>query len=497
MHFLCNWYVIAGMSYQPDWIEHGIKVLELSLKPVPSERNEIDWKVGLSSDKKRLVEHISAFANNPSGGFLVYGINRDGLSQSITITEAEQIIGKLGNLAREGVEPPVILDHCNYSYNNNNLLFIRIPESKEKPVHLRGASIEETFIRSAGQTRKAHKNEIKKLLESSAEISFELLPAHPCQPYNRLIDLIDYSAYFQMLNIPVPENESAIIEALANDRILIPQQAGYLISNLGAILFAKDLNNFEKLGRKAIRVITYAGGDRLNSLKERNFNKGYAIQTRELVNTIMEILPTHEEFENIFRKEIKLYPEIAIRELVVNAMIHQDFAISGTGPMIEIFKDRLELTNPGRSIVKPLRIIDQPPQSRNEALASMMRRLNLCEERGYGFDKVVDAIEKQLLPPLDIIEYENHFKVVLFAPRQLTKMNLAEKVRACYYHACLKYIAGGALTNQSIRERFKISDKNYPMASKIISESMKQGVIKVQNNNTISKKLRSYIPFWA
>ncbi len=87
------------------------------------------------------------------------------------------------------------------------------------------------------------------------------------------------------------------------------------------------------------------------------------------------------------------YPELAIRELVANALIHQDFFISGAGPMVEIFENRIEITNPGSPLVSTARFIDTPPRSRNETLASMMRRFGICEERGSGIDKVITQVE--------------------------------------------------------------------------------------------------------
>jgi len=82
-----------------------------------------------------------------------------------------------------------------------------------------------------------------------------------------------------------------------------------------------------------------------------------------------------------------LYPEIALRELIANALIHQDFSISGTNPMIEIFDNRIEITNSGKPLIDVLRFIDHQPKSRNEKLANLMRQMRICEELGSGIDK--------------------------------------------------------------------------------------------------------------
>ena len=94
-----------------------------------------------------------------------------------------------------------------------------------------------------------------------------------------------------------------------------------------------------------------------------------------------------------------LLPRIAIRELLANALINHDMTMTGTGPTVELFRNRMEIVKPGASLVEPARFIDSPPRSRNEALASLMRRMGLYEEQGMGIDKTIEAVEQAQLPP--------------------------------------------------------------------------------------------------
>ena len=207
-------------------------------------------------------------------------------------------------------------------------------------------------------------------------------------------------------------------------------------------------------------------------------------------------LPRNEEIEKALRREVRMYPEPAIRELVANALIHQDFSISGTGPMLEIFTDRIEISNPGTPLIDTLRFIDEPPQSRNEALAALMRRMNICEERGSGIDKVIFQVELFQLPAPDFQVTSGHTKVILYAPRKLGDMSQADRMRACYQHACLCWVSNKPTTNTSLRHRFGIDEKNYPMASRIISETVKAGLIKPADPSSKSKRMARYVPFW-
>lgn len=184
--------------------------------------------------------------------------------------------------------------------------------------------------------------------------------------------------------------------------------------------------------------------------------KGYAIGFEGLVDYINDKLPANEEIGKAFRKEVKMYPELAIRELVANALIHQDFRETGTGPMLEIFNDRIEISNPGKPLIDTLRFIDYSPQSRNERLASLMRRVNICEERGSGIDKVINEVELYQLPAPNFIEIDNSLKVIMYSYKTLRQMDKQDKVRACYQHFCLKYVSNEFMTNTSLRDRFII-----------------------------------------
>ena len=257
------------------------------------------------------------------------------------------------------------------------------------------------------------------------------------------------------------------------------------------------MGKFEDLARKVVRVIVYKGKNRLNTIKEHVAGKGYAVGFQDLIEYINSKLPSNEEIGKAFRKEVKVYPEIAIRELVANALIHQDYGITGTGPMIEIFEDRIEIGNPGKPLINTLRFIDSSPQSRNERLAFFMRRINICEERGSGIDKVVNSAEVYQLPAPDFIEEENHLKVVMYAPKSLRQMERKDKIRACYQHCCLKYVSADSMTNKSLRERFKIEEQNYSMASRIIADTIDEKLIKGFDPSSKSKKHAKYIPYWA
>jgi len=310
--------------------------------------------------------------------------------------------------------------------------------------------------------------------------------------------LIDYPDYFDLLSIPLPENRAQILQALRSDGMIVPSDVNkqWNITNLGAALFAKQLESFPNLSRKAVRVIQYRGDSRVETIREQVGVRGYAVGFGGLIEFTNSFLPSNEVIGQALRQTVQMYPELAIRELVANALIHQDFSITGTGPMVEIFTDRIEITNPGIPLVDPLRFVDSPPRSRNEKIAGFMRRVGVCEERGSGWDKIGFAIEFNQLPAPLVEVSRQHIKVTLFSHRGLNEMDHADRVRAIYLHACLRHVTGKRVTNASVRERFGITAHNSAKASRLIKEAVEAGLV-VPRDPDAAKKLMEYVPVWA
>lgn len=480
------------------WIPQAINWLTQSLEPVPHELNELDWKAALTSNKERLVEHLIAFANHPNGGFLVFGVRDDATLAGVTQSEVAHIINTLANLGRDGVEPPLVVDHAVVDYQGVALLFVHIAEHANKPVHRRGKSIEEAWLRSGGTTRKASRQEVGGLMLNNQAPRWESLRASNLLQGGELLALLDLAVIANLLQRPLPAEEGELLRWLADEGMITPDGNGYYITNIGAIAAARNLEQFDTLKRKRIRVIRYRGLNKVDTIDEMMGHKGYAAGFEGLISHLKRVLPHSEVIQQSLRTEVCLYPEIALRELVANALIHQDFSITGSGPMIEIFEDRIEFTNPGSLLPgkRPDRLIGTTPESRNEILAFAFRRYRICEERGTGFQKVVANIELFGLPPVVFTPMENAFRVTLYAPKKFDDMSQNERIEACYQHAVLQYLSSQTLTNTTLRERFKLHEKQRNAVTNLIAEAVTKGRIKRKSLEG-GNKFAEYLPYWA
>jgi len=466
-----------------------------------NEDTVTEFKVN-NNDPEMIGSYISALSNSATladkdYAYVIWGVEDE--KKSIVGTNFNPDNSKVGNeellswLSR-AINPSLHFSFHNIQIDEQNLTILRIPKATHQPIAFK--STEYIRVGSYKKKLKDFPDKEKQLWKKFQYLPFELQTAVYVENYNDIFELLNYSSYFNLLNQPVPDNEHLIIENFIKDDLIKEEDGKISITNLGALLFAKNLNDFKHLRRKAPRVIKYKGNSKVETLHEQIGGKGYATGFEGLIKYINSQLPRNEVIGEALRKEVPMYPELAVRELVANALIHQDFTVGGTGPVIEIFDNRVEIVNPGTPLIKVERLLDSPPKSRNELLASLLRRMGICEERGTGIDKVVAQTEAYQLPAPAIDLYDEHVKVTLLSYKDLNDMSKDEKIHATYMHACLKYVEKINISNQTLRNRFGLDDKQNSVASRIIKDSIDAGVIKPVDPETSPRHMK-YIPYWA
>lgn len=476
------------------------KLIERLLK-LPKECEWAEFKLNYQSPDD-IGEYISALSNgaclqNEAFGYLVFGIEDKTLKLIGTKfrPKAEKVNKEeLEHWLLQRVSPRIEVIIYETVYNDKLISLFQIQAAHGQPT----CFSHKDYIRVGSITRplKEFPEKEKKIWTKGPKQLFEKAAALHVDSAEDVIKLLDTQCYFDLLKIPYPTNRNSVIEKFESEKFIKTTPNGYLITNLGALLFAKNTPEFDTIKRKSVRVIQYSGKNKLKTLKDQEGIYGYALGFERLMKFINDLLPSNEVIGQAFRDTVTMYPEIAIRELVANAIIHQDFSERGTGPMVEIYSDRIEISNPGLPLITPNRFIDEY-QSRNEDLAGIMRRFRICEEKGSGIDKVISFIEMFQLPAIDIQVQEKHTKVIIYSYLKFSDMDKKDRIRACYQHACLKYVMNEKMSNQSLRERFKIADENAAMVSRIIKDTFEAGLIKEEDPDSKSRKFVRYIPNWA
>lgn len=467
-----------------------------------SKENEtVEFKQNFHS-KEEIGERISALSNsacllNQPYGYLVFGVMNN--THEVVGTTFKAKSHQVGNEELElwllnRLNPKIDFLSYEFDYREGvHISLYKIPAAENVPVKF----INISYVRVNSSTQKlvGYPEKEKQIWKKDDADRFLSNIAKKGVGLSDIIKYLSTETYFDLMKLPYPSSPEKVVERFIEEGLVMKYDNQYSITNLGAILFAKKLSDFAGVHRKAIRVITYKGKNRVETERDTIGEKGYALGFIGAIEWINGQLPANEEIGRVLRTDVKMYPTITIREIVANSLIHQDFSVKGC-PTIEIFSDRIEISNAGVPIIRSERFIDEY-NSRNEKLADIMRRMGFCEEKGSGMDKAVFHNELYQLPAIKITVNENKTILSLFSYQPLNKMDKEDRIRACYQHACLKYVSNDKMTNSSLRERFGIEEQNAAIASRIIKEALDAGAIKEDDPEATSKKYRKYVPFWA
>jgi Predicted transcriptional regulator containing an HTH domain and an uncharacterized domain shared with the mammalian protein Schlafen len=342
---------------------HGLLA---ELRKLPREVDWVEFKHDNAAPEE-IGEYLSALSNAAAlagkvQAYLVWGV--DDATHDVVGTRFDPASAKVGNEELESWLLRLLSPRINFRFHvfevsDQRVVLLEIGAAFRHPVQFR--SVE--FIRIG-----TYKKKLKDFPEKERELwhvfdqtPFEREVAAEKISGDEVLRLLDYPAYFELLGQPLPEGREAVLAALASDGLLAQAAGGWNITNLGAILFAKRLAEFRTLQRKAVRVVLYKGNSRVETVREQEVGKGYATGFQGLIDFVTGLLPSNEVIGRALRKQVPMFPPLAIRELIANAMIHQDFHLTGTGPMVEIFADRMEITNPGLPLVQTHRFLDSPP----------------------------------------------------------------------------------------------------------------------------------------
>lgn len=303
------------------------------VKRLLSEPKENEWLEFKDSNHApdTIGERISALANgaaltkNPYG-YLIFGIDDE--THTIVGTNFNPSQQKRGNEELEAwlaqrLSPRIDFRIFVGEIDGKKIAGFKIPAATGQPVNF----AHQAYIR-VGSTTRSLKDfpEKERVLWLRNDTSFEAEIALSRVSAADVVALLDTQSIFDIfLKIPYPTRQEAVIEKLLSEKLIVRENGHYNITNLGAVLFAKDLRKFDTVARKAPRVIQYKGKGKLETLKDQMGQNGYAVAFEKMLSYLSALLPSNEVIETALRREVLMYPPLALRELIANALIHQDF----------------------------------------------------------------------------------------------------------------------------------------------------------------------------
>lgn len=477
-----------------------------SLVGYPDETEWLEFKEG-NSDPVRTGRDISALANaaaycGRAYAYKIWGVS-DGTHELVgTQFNPYHAKGK-GNQELLMWLKLALSNNANYEFavidhETKHFVVLKVHAASAQPVYFDKTA----YIREGSSTAElvpgsAREAELWRRLQSG---NAELAVVERDLTSREVAEILDVDAYFELCRLRRPVDLDGVILALCEQELIRRQDNGrYSVTHLGMLLVGKKLSRYPELRKRMLRIVRYAGKGSFDIVGDTEIDKGYALALPQAEQLVMSMIPAVEALDGAFRRIQTAYPQRAIRELLSNAVIHQDIADNTAGPLVAIYDNRIEFSNPGTTLIPAERVLNAQPKTRNSMIASLMRQMDLCEEGGTGWDLIVDSLEKAGMPS-PVIKSEGGLGtlVTLYCDCPYTRMKKSERKNAVYWHACLLYAQGESMSNQSLRERFGLSDekKNTVAMSRLIKECLEEALIKEEDEDAGSKYKR-YIPYWA
>lgn len=459
----------------------------------PAESEHLEFKEAKQQfDTTKLLRYCVALANE-GGGHLVLGVS-DKLPRRVVGTQAFVAATDLNGIKSRIVDKLRFrVETVELAHADGRVLVFEVPSRPVgQPLEFDGA-----YLMRAGEDLLPMTPDQLRRIFAEGQPDWFSQTAKKGASADEVIALLDTQTYFDLSRLPYPTTREGVLSRLTGEDLIVQSGGGWTITNLAAILLAKRLDAFSPaLARKAPRVVIYDGIDKTATREDKPGNRGYAVGFESLVDFVHSAAPQNRSIEQAVREEMKMFPKQAVRELIANALVHQDYQATGASVMIEMYADRVEISNPGMPPIRVERFIDEY-RSRNERLADFMRRLGICEEKGSGVDKVVKASEVFQLPAPDFRVSELRTTAVLFAHQDFATMSKPDRIRASYQHCCLMYVSNQRMSNQSLRERFGLPESKAATVSLVIGAAKESGLIKADESETSSTRYARYLPFWA
>lgn len=408
--------------------ERNARQLKKILAAIPAHATDAVSSVAFLSsavDDATLAQTLVAFANN-GGGTIIIGVTQKGNLQNIA--RPEQHLDRVMRLALACDPPLIIPSPAVHTMKNRPLIVISIPADLPHVYNADGRYV----IWENGDIAPLKGAALRQLIFSRGETGFDAQIAARATPANLNWDAV--RAYVD--SVPGLRHLSAE-EALLK-RGCLKEDGGHLRpTHAGLLLFAHDPQTW--FSQAEITIARYAGVQMTDSFLRADIHGTLPEQARRAEAFLRENIPQAVHIAELQRTDEYLYPLSAVREVIVNALAHRDYSISGDNIRILMFSDRLECYSPGRlpGHVTVTNIL-QERFSRNATIVQVLYDMGFIERLGYGIDRIVRSIAERGMPQPQFEETAAGFKITLFAPsaapaqklppvREWLKMGLNER----------------------------------------------------------------------
>ena len=352
-----------------------------------SETNRIENKEQLNEE---FEQEVIAFLNYKEGGIIYVGINKNGQVAGVENTDLTQL--QIKDRIKNNIQPSTLglFDVTVETIENKEVIKVIISSGTEKPYYLRkkGRTPEGCYIRIGSSKERMTERMIEEMFSKRIKNSLKEIEA-PRQ------DLT-----FRQLKIHYEGNGMTLNDNFARNLNLLTDEGKY---NYNAYLLA-DENNI------SIKLVKYLGTNKMELIENQEY--GYCClitATQRILDRLTAENTVYAKIEYNGRKEVEMIDSKALKEAVINAMVHSDYTLSTT-PIIELYSDRIEITS-GGGLPQGLsqeEFLEGVTAPRNKELIRVFKDVDLIENIGSGVLRILDAYDKSCF------KFMEHFLRVSF-----------------------------------------------------------------------------------
>ncbi len=433
---------------------------DLQLLIQQGEGYNVEFKQSIPSKASDLAEEICAFAN-AAGGFVIIGI--DDKANIIGVTIDNSTRSRLQNIFNT-IQPHLDTKCYEIKIKGKTILCIECQSGKQKPYTVSGSII----IRNGPNSEKITSVErMRDFFQHSDRIFFD---EAICKNFNYPddFDSASFKSFLNKAGLTAKLNQEQLLDNL---RLIVDN--GKLIN--GAVLFfAKDVQNI--FDHAIIHCVLFKGFDKRFIVDNKEMKGNLILQFEEAMKYVTSKLNLRYEIENQpdgRRKEILEIPETVFREAIINSLSHRDYYEKGAVTMIEIYDDRVSISNPGGLVSSISRKeFGTKSLSRNPLIFGLMQRIDLVEKVGSGINRMKDAMkEAGLLEP--VFNMEGFFTVTFYRP-----VNFEKWITTWAPHL-----------NTSQVKILQFLHDNSKMTKQVLSDEVGIGKTAIDNNLTVLKNM--------
>jgi ATP-dependent DNA helicase RecG len=372
-----------------------------------NEGKTLEFKENLQS-LPSIIKTIIAFANT-AGGTIVIGIE-DKNKKIVGVSDPLAQEERLASVINDSIAPLLMPDIEIQTYRNKELIIINVPHVTG-PCYLKAAGLEKgTYIRLGSTNRVVDDETLKALKNFATNVSFDELAYIQGKVSDLDWDVI--KKLFQRVDKKITTHN-------AESMGLVTQKGTKEYPTFGGIILF-GLNRLALFPEAIIRCARFLGNDKHTILDRANIEIYLPLALEEAIKFIQRNTSLRSEIKGLVRKDIPQYPLVALREAIINAIVHADYAVKGVYISIAIFDDRIEITNPGGlpfgfTIEKALA---GSSRIRNRVIAKVFYHMKWIEQWGSGLRRIIKECTQRGLEEPKFEELNNQFRVTLYANKK-------------------------------------------------------------------------------